>query len=54
MDIKKTFLQKTQLDQLVYLDPPKEASVPPGYIWRISKCIYGLTDGSRSWYLALK
>ena len=36
------------------MDPPEEANVPPGYIWKISKCVYGLTDASRSWYLTLR
>ena len=48
MDIKTAFLQSKELDQLVYLDPPKKANVPPGYIWKLSKCVYGLTDASRS------
>ena len=48
MDIKTAFLQSKKLDRLVYLDPPKEANVPPGYIWKLSKCVYGLTDASRS------
>ena len=25
--------------------------MPPGYIWKLSKFVYGLTDASRSWYL---
>ena len=54
MDIKTAFLQSKELNQLVYLDPPKEANVPPGYIWKLSKCVYGLTDASRSWYLTLR
>ena len=41
MDIKTAFLQSKQLDRLVYLDPP-------GYIWKHSKCVYGLADASRS------
>ena len=49
-DIKTAFLQSKELDWLVHLDPPKEANVPPGYIWKLSKCVYGLTDASRSWY----
>ena len=53
MDIKSAFLQSKELDPLVYLDPRKEANVPPGYIWKLSKCVYGLTDASRSWYLTL-
>ena len=51
MDIKTAFLQSKELDWLVYLDPSKEANVPPGYIWKLSNCVYGLTDASRSWYL---
>ena len=54
MDIKTAFLQSKELDHLVYLDTPKEANVPSGYIWKLSKCIYGLTDTSISWYQTLK
>ena len=54
IDIKTAFLQSKELDQLVYSDPPKEANVPPGYIWKLSKGAYGLTDASRSWYLTLR
>ena len=54
MDIKIAFLQSKELDQLIYLDPPKEANVPQGYIWKLSKSVYGLTDASRSWYLTLR
>ena len=54
MDIKTAFLLIKELDRLVYLDPPKEANVLPGYIWKFSKCVYGLTDASRSWYLTLR
>ena len=54
MDIKTAFLQSKQLDRLVYLDPPEEANVPPGYIWKLSKCMYGSVDASRSWYLTLR
>ena len=54
MDIKTAFLQSKKLDQLVYLDPPKEANVPLGYIWKLSKCVYRLTDAWRSWYLTLR
>ena len=54
MDIKTAFLQCKKLDQPIYLLPPKEANVPTGYIWKLSKCVYGLTDASRSWYLTLR
>ena len=54
VDIKTAFLQSQELDRLVYFDPLKEANGPPGYIWKLSKCVYGLTDASRSWYLTLE
>ena len=54
MDIKTAFLQSKKLDRLIYLLPPKEANVPTGYIWKLSKYVYGLTDASRSWYLTLR
>ena len=52
--IKTAFLLSKELDRLVYLDPPIEADVPPGYIWKLSKCVYDLTDASRFWYLILR
>ena len=54
MNIKTAFLQSKQLDRLVNLDPLKEANVPPGDIWKLSKCVYGLADASKSWYLTLR
>ena len=33
IDIKTAFLQSKQLDWQIYLLPPKEANVSPGYIW---------------------
>ena len=49
MGIKTAFLQGKELDRLVYLEPPKEANV-----WKLSKCVYGLSNASRSWYLTLR
>ena len=54
MDIKTAFLQSKKLERPIYLLPPKEANVPTGYIWKLSKCMYGLTDASRSCYLTLR
>ena len=54
MDIKTAFLQNKQLDLPIYLLPSKEANVPSGYIWKLSKCVYSLIDASRSWYLTLR
>ena len=51
MDIKAAFQQSKEL---VYLDPPKKANVPSGYIWKVFKYVDGLTNASRSWYLTLR
>ena len=54
MDIKTAFLLSKQLDQPIYLLPLKETNVPPGYIWKLSKRVYSLTDALQSWYLTLR
>lgn len=52
-DIKSAFLQGEQLERDVYVSPPKEAEVPEGYIWKLKRCLYGLTDASRQFYLSV-
>ena len=49
-DITAAFLQGSQMDRDVYIRPPKEANVP-GKLWKLNKCLYGLKDASRKWYL---
>ena len=54
-DIKSAFLQGQSLDHEVYLKPPKEADTPPGVIWKLKKCLYGLNnDGARNFYLSVR
>ena len=53
-DIKSAFLQGQSLDREVYLKPPKEADTPPGVIWKLKKCLYGLNDGARNFYLSVR
>ena len=50
MDIKSAFLQGNKLEREIYLKPPKEANVK-GKLWRLNRCVYGLVDASRYWYL---
>ena len=52
IDIKTAFLQGRPFDREVYVKPPKEAM--SGKLWRLNKCIYGLKDASRQWYLTLR
>lgn len=49
LDIKSAFLQGDLIRRVVLLKPPKEANT--NNLWRLNKCVYGLTDASRKWYL---
>ena len=48
-DIKSAFLQGKVLDREVFIKPPKIAE-SNGILWKLNKCLYGLTDASRQWY----
>ncbi len=49
-DITSAFLQGSQMDRDVFVKPPKEANMP-NKLWLLNKCLYGLKDASRKWYL---
>ena len=51
-DIRRAFLQGDEIDREVYLKPPPEANT--NLIWKLCKCVYGLGDASRSFYLKLR
>lgn len=53
IDIKSAFLQGKEIERTVYLKPPKEAD-NGNSLWKLKKCIYGLVDSSRCWYLRVK
>ncbi|XP_057314680.1 uncharacterized protein LOC130655883 [Hydractinia symbiolongicarpus] len=53
IDIKSAFLQGKEIERTVYLKPPKEAD-NGNSLWKLKKCIYGLVDASRCWYLRVK
>ena len=52
-DIKSAFLQGSKLEREVYVKPPKEANMT-GKLWKLNKCLYGLRDASRQWYLKVE
>ena len=52
LDIQRAFLQGDHITREIYLKPPKEANTE--CLWKLKKCIYGLCDASRSWYLKLE
>ena len=49
IDIKTAFLQGEKIDRDVYLKPPMEAHCT-NVVWKLNKCVYGLTDASLRWY----
>ena len=49
IDIKSAFLQGQELKREVIVKPPREAN-SKGKLWRLKKCLYGLSDASRAWY----
>ena len=53
-DIRSAFLQGKLLEREVYIKPPKEAGVNNGKIWKLNKCLYGLSDASRQFYMSVK
>ena len=52
-DIRSAFLQGSELERDVYIKPPKEAELK-GKVWKLKKCLYGLNDASRQFYLSIK
>ena len=53
-DIKSAFLQGSEMSRIVHIKPPKEADLPKGKVWKLRKCLYGLRDASRQWYLRVR
>ena len=52
-DVKSAFLQGQELQRDVYLQPPKEACTSKEDIWKLRRCLYGLNDAARQFYLSL-
>ena len=52
INIKTAFLQGKKIDWTVIIKPPKEAQT--NKLWKLNKCVYGLADALRCWYLRLK
>ena len=52
VDVSTAFLQGMPIHRPapVYVRPPVEAGVSPGFLWLFAKCAYGLVDAPRMWY----
>ncbi|XP_063688395.1 uncharacterized protein LOC134821623 [Bolinopsis microptera] len=51
--VARAFLQGKPIERLVYLTPPKEC-YKPGILWKLNKCVYGLSDAAKMWYRNVK
>ena len=49
MDISAAFLQGNELTRPVFIQPPPELH-EEGKIWKLKRCLYGLSDAPREWY----
>ena len=54
IDIKAAFLQGQNIDRDIFVQPPQECTSSKNTVWKLNKCVYGLTDASRNWYLSVK
>lgn len=52
-DIKSAFLQGQLLEREVFLLPPKESNTGNGFVWKLRRCLYGLNDAARQFYVTL-
>ena len=53
IDVKAAFLQGLDLNRDIFLKPAEEAG-QQHTLWKLEKCVYGLDDASRFWYLRVK
>ena len=53
LDFTSAFLQGEEIEREVFLRPPRDVC-DKQEIWKLRKCIYGLTDAPRRWYTNIK
>ena len=53
IDVKSAFLQGKDIERDVYINPPVEFRNEHS-VWKLHKCVYGLNDASRTWYLRVR
>ena len=54
INIKTTLLQGEHIDREVFVIAPPESNALEEYLWKLNKCIYGLSNASLKWYSELK
>ena len=53
VDIAAAFLQGKDIERTVYLIPPPEYG-NKNVLWKLNKCVYGLSDAAQMWYNCVK
>ena len=53
LDISAAFLQGKEIERTVYIIPPREFQ-KVDVVWKLKKCVYGLSDAARMWYCNVK
>ena len=53
LDITAAFLQGNAITREVYVRPPSDVA-QPGKLWKLNRCLYGLSDAPREWYNRVK
>ena len=53
LDFTSAFLQGDEIQREIYIRPPRDVS-DKKTVWKLRKCIYGLTDAPRSWFTKMK
>ena len=49
-DIRRAYLQCSHTGRDIYMMPPYEAEVEPGWVWKLVKACYGLVDSALSFF----
>ena len=50
IDTKAATFQGDSLNRDVFVEPPVEADCNESFLWKLDKCIHGLSDSSFMWY----
>jgi hypothetical protein len=52
MDVSTAYLN-SELEEVLYLSPPKGVAIPEGYCWKLNRALYGLKQAGRTWNVTL-
>lgn len=49
VEIKGTYLQSGPIQRTIYVRNPKEMNTERGFLWKVTKLPYGITEAGRQW-----